>query len=125
MAWKPGESGNPAGVAKIPRIARFTHLISHGTPKQIADRIVEQALKGNPKDSLTSTCLKLVVERLWPAIQRVEQSSTVNAAISNKHEISELTRYLKRDELKEIQEAAKKIAAKSAGIETGTDETVH
>lgn len=124
MAWKPGESGNPAGVAKIPRVARFTALISKGTPKQIADRIVKQALTGNPKDSLTSTCLKLCVERLWPAIQRVEQTGADGGAISHRHEIAEMTRYLKKDELKEIQKAAKEIAAKAAGVDT-SGETVH
>src|SRR5262245_48142353 len=89
------------------RVARFSTLIGVGTPKQIAQRIAKQALTGDSRDPLTAHCLKLCVERLWPALQRSEQS--MDATVQHKHELVEMARHISKSELRQIETAARDI----------------
>ena len=109
MAWKPGETGNPNGLRGRTHVAAFATLIGKGTPKQLAERIIKQALHGKVSESLTGLCMRMCVDRLWPAIQRVEQSGVEGQPIEHRMERAEMARYLTKAELKQIQEAANAI----------------
>ena len=111
MPFVKGQSGNPDG-RPMRRAKAFRDLISDGTPKQIATRIVRQALKGRVDEPLTGQCLKLCMDRLWPALTRQEQTGVDGGPVEHNLQFGEARRHLTRTELKQIQAAADEILAK-------------
>ena len=117
--FKPGVSGNPTGRPR--GWQSFAALVGPGTPKQIVDRIVKHALKGDPKESLTATCLKICVDRLWPTPRAAgEAHVTHTGVVEHRHETAEMAKFLTRSELKQIEVAAKAILKQSDETQTPT-----
>ena len=61
MAFKPGQSGNPAGKKPGTKNKKLAWLRSHDT--ELQQKVLELALKGD------ATALRICADRLWPKLR--------------------------------------------------------
>jgi hypothetical protein len=61
MAFKKGQSGNPAGRPKGSRDKRLKWMLSH--ERALQEKVVQDALDGNTR------AMQIVADRLWPKLR--------------------------------------------------------
>jgi len=94
---------------RLPSFAEFSQLIKENDPQLFADKLMSLAIAANPKNPLTAIAMRLVADRLWPALKSVDVRPANATDIPVDH-IKTLAARLSSEDLQQLKQLSAKLA---------------